>query len=62
MALKNLTTYVYEFNEPEKLVDKIIYSINNAEQTIKMRKNCVASSYQYSEDCVMEKIMNELNI
>ncbi|MBQ6999069.1 MAG: glycosyltransferase [Clostridia bacterium] len=62
MITDNVTGYVYNFDEPEKLVDKIIYSIDNVEHTMKMKKNCLESSYQYSEECVMKKIMRELNI
>lgn len=60
MISDKITGYVYNFDEPQKLVDLIIYSIEHYKESIDMRLNCLNKAKEYSEKYVMEQIIKEM--
>lgn len=62
MLENNITGYIYDFDQPEELVNKIIYAIEHYDQTIEMKNNCIKKAYEYSEDYVMDIIIKQMNL
>lgn len=54
------TGLVYEFDQPEKLEEKIRYAIMNPTVIANMKRECLYKAQDYSEDCVMRVILNQL--
>lgn len=54
------TGLVYEFDKPEKLEEKIRFAIMNPTVITTMKRKCLNKSLEYSEDCVMKVILNQL--
>ena len=54
------TGLVYEFDQPEKLEEKIRFAIMNPEVIANMKRKCLDKALEYSEDCVMKLILNQL--
>ena len=57
-----ITGLVYEFENPELLVTKLDYAINNQEHVFSMRKNCIEKSQEYCEKYAIEGIIQELGL
>ena len=55
-----VTAYIYNFNKPELLKEKIAYSIEHVDNTISMKRNCLDKAKEYSADIVVKEIVNEL--
>ena len=53
---------VYEWDEPNKLFNQVLYAINNPQKIIAMKENCVHAASKYLEDAVIEKICSEMKI
>ena len=60
MIDNNITGLVYEFNQPEKLEEKINWAIENPSLIENLKRNCLSKAIEYSEDCVMEKILEQM--
>lgn len=56
------TGYIYNHEEPEKLIEMIEYAIDHVEQTVDMKKNCLLKAEQYSEQYVIKLIINQMKI
>lgn len=56
------TGYIYDFDKPEKLKDKILYAVNHVEKTVSMKAACVNRAKDYSEDHVMQYIARQMEI
>lgn len=54
------TGLVYEYNQPEKLEEKIRFAIMNPVAIGNMKRKCLDKALEYSEDCVMKVILNQL--
>lgn len=54
--------YVYDFDKPELLKERIIYAISNPEKTIAMRKKCLKSAEKYDKEKVVLQIRNDMGI
>lgn len=54
------TGLVYEFDQPEKLEEKIRFAIMNPDVIANMKRKCLDKALEYSEDCVMKLILNQL--
>lgn len=54
--------YVYDFDKPGLLREKIMYAISNVEQTVSMRKNCIKCAEKYSKEKAVEQIRKEMRI
>lgn len=60
MLKDSSTGYIYDFNKPWMLKEKIMYAIKNVEETNSMKHNCLAASKQYSEENVIKKIIYKI--
>jgi len=56
------TGYVYDFDQPEKLEDIIVYAATHEEETAAMRPLCLRKAAQYSEEHVMKQILSEMGL
>jgi len=56
------TGYIYDFDQPEKLEDMIVYAVTHKRETAAMRPLCLRKAVQYSESCVMEQILSEMGL
>ena len=54
------TGLVYEFDQPEKLEEKIKFAVMNPNVIANMKRKCLDKAPEYSEDCVMKVILNQL--
>ena len=54
------TGLVYEFNQPEKLEEKIKFAIENPTVIANMKMKCLDKAIEYSENCVMDKIIETI--
>lgn len=54
------TGLVYDFDKPEKIYDCICFAIEHKETIKGMRENCLKKAYFYSEEYVMDKIMENI--
>ena len=57
-----ITGYVYDFNKPDELVNKIRYAITNEDKTLIMKENCIKKAQEYSEELVMKKIIEKMQL
>ena len=62
MLADHKTGYIYNEDEPEKLIDCIDYAINNVEETIAMKSNCLEKAKEYSEQNIISKIKKLLEL
>lgn len=62
MLVHGKTGYIYDFNEPEKLKDMILYAISHVQDTVQMKKNCIKEAEKYSEEYAMKLIAGQLEI
>ena len=62
MLQHKVTGYLYDFDEPELLKDRILYAISHVSETVGMKKNCLQKAYQYSEDYVMAQVIEQMKI
>lgn len=62
MITDNINGYVYDFNKPECLKEKITYAITHVEQTVEMRKNCIKCSGKYRSENVIQQIRNKMEL
>ena len=62
MIVDRVNGYVYDFDKPELLKEKIVYAISNPNQTIAMRRNCIKSAEKYSRTKVVEQIRHDMGI
>lgn len=62
MLADHKTGYIYNDDEPERLVDCIEYAINNVEATIAMKANCLEKAKEYSEQNVMSQVRSLLEL
>lgn len=62
MIDNQITGLVYEFNQPEKLEEKISSAIENPTVIIEMKKNCISKAFEYSEEYVMAQIVERMGI
>lgn len=60
MVDNNVTGLVYEFDQPEKLEEKIRWAIDNPSLIENMKKNCLSKAIEYSEDYVMKNIIGQM--
>lgn len=60
MLEDGVTAYIYDFDKPQLLKDRIIYSIEHINNTISMKRNCLNKAKEYSADIVIKEIINEL--
>ena len=51
------TGLVYDFDKPEMLVEKVEYAITHKDEIINMKKNCLEESKKYSEEVVVNQIL-----
>lgn len=56
------TGYIYDFESPEKLKDMILYAIEHVDETVAMKVNCLNKSKEYSEECVIKKIIGQMQM
>ncbi len=57
-----ITGYIYDFDKPEKLVDWIEYAIQNPNEIIGMKKNCLHKACEYTEEHAINQIIEQMNI
>lgn len=57
MLTDHETGFVYEFDKPEMLLEKIEYAIWHEDEMLKMKKNCILKANDYSEETVIQKII-----
>lgn len=62
MITNGINGLVYEWDEPNKLFNQVLYAINNPQKIIAMKENCVHAASKYLEDAVIEKICSEMKI
>lgn len=62
MITNGINGLVYEWDEPNKLFNQVLYAINNPQRIIAMKENCVHAASKYLEDAVIEKICSEMKI
>ena len=62
MIDNQITGLVYEFNQPEKLEEKISSAIENPTVIIEMKKNGSSKAFEYSEEYVMAQIVERMGI
>lgn len=60
MVDNNVTGLVYEFDQPEKLEEKIRWAIDNPSLIENMKRNCLSKAIEYSEDRVMKNIIGQM--
>lgn len=56
------TGYIYDFEHPEELTEKIWYAVNNPTQVMGMKSNCLARADDYSEEKVMKMILDSMEL
>ena len=54
------TGYCYKWQNPEMLVDKIIYAVDHPEKINKMRKICLEEALKYTPEKAMEQIRERI--
>lgn len=54
--------FVYDFDKPELLKEKIMNAISNPEKTIAMRKQCLKSAEKYGKEKAVLQIRNDMGI
>ena len=54
------TGFIYDFNKPELLLSWIEYALAHPKQVQAMRKNCLLTAMQYTEQYVLPLIMRQL--
>jgi glycosyltransferase involved in cell wall biosynthesis len=52
--------WVYDFDQPQQLVDKIDYAISHPSEVMEMKNACLHAALRYSEGHVMKKILQLL--
>lgn len=52
----------YEFDKPERLTDIIEHIVNNPNEIMRMRKNCILESVKYSEQKVLQTIISDMKL
>jgi len=52
---------LYDFNDFNDLVDKIIWSVENKEKVLYMRKNCIETSKQYEPLNAIKELINNIS-
>lgn len=62
MLQHKFTGYIYDFDHPEKLKEMMEYAISHVQETLQMRKNCLAEAKQYSEEYVIEYIVKRMGV
>lgn len=62
MLQHKITGYVYDFDHPEKLKEMMEYAISHVQETLQMRKSCLAQAKQYSEEYVIEYIVKRMGV
>ena len=55
-----LTGLVYEFNQPEELERRIEFAVENPTIIANMKKTCLDKALEYSEDCVIGRIIENI--
>ena len=64
MIDNHVTGYVYDFDEPDKLEDTIITSLENHGNHLKMRMACIEKAHEYSvenaKDILSKCLITEL--
>lgn len=55
-----LTGLVYEFNQPEELERRIEFAVENPAIIANMKKTCLDKALEYSEDCVIGRIIENI--
>ena len=62
MIKDGVTGYTYDFDNPSKLKETIIKSIQNEDCVKKMKKNCLKYANNYSQEKVLKIICKEMNL
>lgn len=56
------TGYVYAFECPELLMDKMVDAMNHPERTMRMKSACLKAAETYSEPVVLQRICSEMKL
>jgi len=56
------TGYVYDFDEPESILPTIEYAIDHVSATVGMKQNCLNKAKEYSDECVIARILELMHI
>lgn len=62
MITDGKTGYVYDFDKPEELKEKIEFAIKCKSETIEIKKNCIKKAHGYSEERVIKYIVEAMNL
>ena len=62
MLIDGYTGLIYEFEQPEQLKTKIIYAIEHKVNMINMKRNCLKKAKIYSEENVIEQIVEKMGV
>lgn len=60
MLQHKVTGYIYDFEQPEQLVNRIEYAISHVAETMEMKPNCLERAKLYSEDYVIRYITQQM--
>lgn len=60
MLSDGYTGLIYDFDQPEQLKEKIVYAIENMEDMVKMKTNCLKKAECYSEKNIIRQIIKEM--
>lgn len=56
------TGYLYHWNEPQLLLEKMKYAISHPEEVNAMRYKCLEESKKYNADVIMKKVAQQMGI
>lgn len=62
MLTNGVDAYVYDFDRPELLREKLLYAVTHPAETTAMRKNCLKEAQKYSADAVVKTILDEMGL
>ena len=62
MLTDGVDAYVYDFDRPELLREKILYALTHQAETVAMRRNCLKSAQKYSADGVIKTVLEEMGL
>ena len=58
----NITGLIYEFGNYKQLKEKLLEAYNEPEKMISMRENCIKKAYDYTPECVMKKLYDDMEV
>lgn len=56
-----VTGLIYKFNDIKDFEDKLLYALNNENEIINMRKNCIAKAWEFHPDNVINILVERIN-